>query len=123
MECSTTWEFMESQGWSGKENLGMLCLPWEKWRISQGLLSIFLLLIHTYLFWYLSNGRFIHFLKFHLSDHRYDFYRSVGGYHFLYADTFLTREEFEKMFDLTAYEIVRKKYFAEGIVLKHLSVF
>ena len=72
---------------------------------------------------YSSNGRFIHFLKFHLSDHRYDFYRSVGGYHFLYADTFLTREEFEEMFDLTAYEIVRKKYFAEGIVLKHLSVF
>ena len=44
----------------------------------------------------------------------YDNFRSVGGYHFLYADTFLTREEFEQMFDLTAYEIVRKKYFAEG---------
>ena len=40
--------------------------------------------------------------------------RSVGGYHFLYADTFLTREEFEEMFDLTAYELVRKKYHAEG---------
>ena len=41
-------------------------------------------------------------------------FRSVGGYHFLYADTFLSREEFEEMFDLTAYEIVRKKYQAEG---------
>ena len=41
-------------------------------------------------------------------------FRSVGGYHFLYADTFLSREEFEEMFDLTAYEIVRKKYYAEG---------
>ena len=41
-------------------------------------------------------------------------FRSVGGYHFLYADTFLSREEFEEMFDLTAYELVRKKYHAEG---------
>ena len=41
-------------------------------------------------------------------------FRSVGGYHFLYADTFLTRPEFEEMFDLTAYEAARKKYFAEG---------
>ena len=41
--------------------------------------------------------------------------RSVGGYHFLYADTFLTRKEFEEMFDTTAYEIVRKKYHAEGM--------
>ena len=32
----------------------------------------------------------------------------------MYADTFLTREEFEEMFDLTSYELVRKKYFAEG---------
>ena len=32
----------------------------------------------------------------------------------MYADTFLTREEFEEMFDLTAYELVRKKNFAEG---------
>ena len=40
--------------------------------------------------------------------------RSVGGYHFLYADTFLTREEFEEMFDITAYQLVRKKYHAEG---------
>jgi len=42
------------------------------------------------------------------------FTRSVGGYHFLYADTFLTRAEFEEMFDLTAYEAARRKYFAEG---------
>ena len=41
-------------------------------------------------------------------------FRSVGGYHFLYADTFLSREEFEEMFDLTAYELVRKKYHAQG---------
>ena len=40
--------------------------------------------------------------------------RSVGGYHFLYADTFLSRQEFEEMFDLTAYELVRKKYHADG---------
>jgi len=38
----------------------------------------------------------------------------VGGYPFLYADTFMTRKEFEKMFDLTSYEQVRKKYHAEG---------
>ena len=37
----------------------------------------------------------------------------------MYADTFLTREEFEEMFDLTAYEHVRRKYFAEGINAKH----
>jgi len=43
-----------------------------------------------------------------------DYTRSVGGYHFMYADTFLTREEFEDMFDLTSYEQVRKKYHAEG---------
>ena len=43
-------------------------------------------------------------------------FRSVGGYHFMYADTFLTRAEFAEMFDLTAYEKVRSKYHAEGIV-------
>jgi len=43
-----------------------------------------------------------------------DFTRSVGGYHFLYADIFMSREEFENMFDLTSYEIVRRKYHAEG---------
>lgn len=42
------------------------------------------------------------------------FTQEVGGYPFLYADTFMTREEFEKMFDLTAYEQVRAKYNANG---------
>ncbi|KAJ6639587.1 Delta(24)-sterol reductase [Pseudolycoriella hygida] len=42
------------------------------------------------------------------------FTRDVGGYSFLYADIFMNRSEFEEMFDLTAYEIVRKKYKAEG---------
>ena len=41
-----------------------------------------------------------------------EFTQKVGGYPFLYADIFMTREEFEKMFDLTNYEIVRKKYHA-----------
>lgn len=43
-----------------------------------------------------------------------DFTREVGGYPFLYADTFMTRDEFEKMFDLTLYEQVRKQYRAVG---------
>ncbi|XP_066299618.1 delta(24)-sterol reductase-like isoform X2 [Branchiostoma lanceolatum] len=42
------------------------------------------------------------------------FIREAGGYSFLYADIFMTREEFEEMFDLTLYEKVRKKYHAEG---------
>ncbi|XP_071529727.1 delta(24)-sterol reductase-like [Panulirus ornatus] len=42
------------------------------------------------------------------------FTAGVGGYPFLYADIFMTRGEFEKMFDLTAYEQVRCKYNAEG---------
>ncbi len=42
------------------------------------------------------------------------FTREVGGYPFLYADIFMTRKEFEHMFDLTAYESVRRKYHAEG---------
>jgi hypothetical protein len=29
------------------------------------------------------------------------FTRDVGGYAFLYADTFMDRQEFEEMFDLT----------------------
>ena len=32
----------------------------------------------------------------------------------MYADTFLTLEEFKEMFDLTAYEQVREKYHAVG---------
>lgn len=42
------------------------------------------------------------------------FTRDVGGYPFLYADIFMTRSEFEAMFDLTAYEKVREKYSAKG---------
>ncbi|XP_068620513.1 delta(24)-sterol reductase-like [Battus philenor] len=42
------------------------------------------------------------------------FTRDVGGYSFLYADIFMTRKEFEEMFDLKLYEVVRKKYNAEG---------
>jgi len=42
------------------------------------------------------------------------FTHDVGGYPFLYADIFMTRPEFEAMFDLTLYEIVRRKYHAEG---------
>lgn len=42
------------------------------------------------------------------------FTRDVGGYPFLYADIFMSREEFEEMFDLTLYEKVRQKYHAEG---------
>ncbi|XP_078661242.1 delta(24)-sterol reductase-like isoform X2 [Branchiostoma floridae x Branchiostoma belcheri] len=42
------------------------------------------------------------------------FIREAGGYSFLYADIFMTREEFEEMFDLSLYEKVRKKYGAEG---------
>ena len=30
------------------------------------------------------------------------FTQEVGGYPFLYADTFMTRPEFEEMFDLTS---------------------
>ncbi len=39
-----------------------------------------------------------------------EFTREVGGYPFLYADTFMTREEFGQMFDLTLYEQVRERY-------------
>ncbi|XP_050506837.1 delta(24)-sterol reductase-like [Diabrotica virgifera virgifera] len=41
------------------------------------------------------------------------FTRDVGGFSFLYADIFMNREEFEEMFDLSLYEVVRKKYHAE----------
>ncbi|XP_050297657.1 delta(24)-sterol reductase-like [Anthonomus grandis grandis] len=44
-----------------------------------------------------------------------EFTRDVGGFSFLYADIFMTREEFEKMFDLTLYETVRKKYWAQNV--------
>lgn len=43
-----------------------------------------------------------------------EFTREVGGYSFLYADIFMTKEEFEVMFDLSLYEVARRKYKAEG---------
>lgn len=43
------------------------------------------------------------------------FTREVGGFSFLYADIFMTRKEFEEMFDLTLYEAVRQRYGAEGV--------
>lgn len=42
------------------------------------------------------------------------FTREVGGYSFLYADTFMTEDEFREMFDHTLYERVREAYAAEG---------
>jgi len=42
------------------------------------------------------------------------FIRRVGGYTFLYADTFMNEEEFEEMFDLTLYKQVRAKYGCDG---------
>lgn len=47
------------------------------------------------------------------------FIRDNGGYSFLYADTFMTREEFFQMFDLTLYEKVRNRYQLES-ALPHL---
>ena len=38
----------------------------------------------------------------------------------MYADTFLSKEEFEEMFDLTAYEQVRSKYHAVGMLIKFI---
>lgn len=43
------------------------------------------------------------------------FTRDVGGFSFLYADIFMTRLEFEEMFDLTLYEKVRVKYGAVNV--------
>ncbi len=43
-----------------------------------------------------------------------DFTREVGGYPFLYADTFMTREEFGEMFSLDLYQKVRAKYGADA---------
>ena len=42
------------------------------------------------------------------------FTRSVGGFPFLYADTFMDRKEFTETFDLTLYDACRAKYGAEG---------
>lgn len=41
------------------------------------------------------------------------FTQSVRGFPFLYADTFMTRDEFERMFDLSLYREVRVKYGAD----------
>jgi len=41
------------------------------------------------------------------------FTRSAGGAPFLYADTFMTRDEFGEMFDLELYERMRLKYGSE----------
>lgn len=40
--------------------------------------------------------------------------RDVGGYQCLYADTFMTREEFREMFDHEHYDAMREKYSAIG---------
>ena len=37
------------------------------------------------------------------------FTQEVGGYPFLYADTFMTRPEFEEMFDLTSKQFKKKQ--------------
>lgn len=42
------------------------------------------------------------------------FTREVGGYSFLYADTFMSEDEFREMFDHTLYDQVRVEYGAEG---------
>lgn len=42
-----------------------------------------------------------------------EFTRRVGGVAFLYADIFMTRTEFEDMFDLELYTDMRKKFGAE----------
>ncbi|XP_050668269.1 delta(24)-sterol reductase-like isoform X3 [Leptidea sinapis] len=42
------------------------------------------------------------------------FTRELGGYSFLYADIFMTGDEFQQMFDLSLYAVVRRKYHAEG---------
>lgn len=39
-----------------------------------------------------------------------DYVRKVGGFQLLYADTYMTREEFEEMFDHALYRQVRNKY-------------
>jgi delta24-sterol reductase len=42
-----------------------------------------------------------------------EFTQSVRGFPFLYADTFMTQGEFERMFDLRLYREVRRKYGAD----------
>jgi len=42
------------------------------------------------------------------------FIRKVGGYSFLYADTFMDEAELREMFDHTVYDAVRERYGADG---------
>mgnify|MGYP003333985389 CR=1 FL=1 len=44
----------------------------------------------------------------------------MDGFQMLYADVFNTREEFEVMFDHTAYRSLRKKYNADGGAFKEV---
>ena len=39
-----------------------------------------------------------------------EFTRDVGGYPFLYADIFMTRKEFDEMFDLTGTVLGLREY-------------
>ena len=43
-----------------------------------------------------------------------DFVRKNKGFQMLYADSYMTREEFEKMFDLALYREMRTKYDCKG---------
>ena len=49
------------------------------------------------------------------------FTQEVGGYPFLYADIFMTRKEFEKMFDLTGKN--KYSYFLPLVPNKFLNIF
>lgn len=46
-------------------------------------------------------------------DWQESFAEGVGGFPFLYADTFMTEREFEKMFDLGCWRRARSKYGAD----------
>lgn len=56
----------------------------------------------------IREGR--NFKTLHAMRRMEEFTREVGGYPFLYADTFMTREEFGEMFDLTLYNQARERY-------------
>jgi len=43
-----------------------------------------------------------------------DFVRKVGGFQMMYADSYMTREEFRDMFDHTLYDIMRKRLNCAG---------
>jgi len=42
------------------------------------------------------------------------FVRSSNGFQMLYADSYMSEEEFRQMFDLTLYEEMRKRYNCQG---------